>query len=61
MTQDAEMQDQNYSSGVASFEAKNFSMAMQFLSPIADAGNPAWRSCARTVWEWCAMKSVHSR
>ena len=35
-----EMLDQNYSSGVAAFEAKNFHQAMQFLSPLADAGNP---------------------
>ncbi|MDH3985967.1 MAG: sel1 repeat family protein, partial [Gammaproteobacteria bacterium] len=28
-----------YSSGVAAFEAKNFSLAMQFLSPLAEAGD----------------------
>ncbi len=32
-------QDQDYASGVAAFEAKNFSLAMQLLSPVADAGN----------------------
>jgi len=32
--------DANFSSGVASFEAKNFSQAMKFLYPLADAGNP---------------------
>ena len=29
-----------YTSGVAAFESKNFSLAMQFLSPLADAGDP---------------------
>ena len=32
--------DPDYSSGIAAFEAKNFSLAMQLLSPLADAGNP---------------------
>ena len=31
--------DQDHASGVAAFEARNFSLAMQLLSPLADAGN----------------------
>ncbi len=34
------LNDANYSSGVAAFEAKNFIQAMQFLYPMAEAGNP---------------------
>jgi len=35
----SELSDPNHTSGVAAFEAKNFSLAMQFLSPLADAGD----------------------
>ena len=38
MTEDV-LNDANYSSGVAAFEAKNFSLAMQCLYPLAEAGN----------------------
>ena len=34
-----ELNNPDYSSGVAAFEAKNFSMAMQFLYPLAEAGD----------------------
>ena len=34
-----ELNDPDYSSGVAAFEAKNFSLAMQFLSPLAQGGD----------------------
>ena len=37
MSDDSDGQD--FSSGMAAFEAKNFSQAMQFLSPLAEAGN----------------------
>ena len=33
------LNDPDYSSGVAAFEAKNFSLAMQFLSPLAEGGD----------------------
>ena len=31
--------DQDYASGIAAFEAKNFKQAMQFLLPMAEEGN----------------------
>ena len=31
--------DEDFSSGIAAFEAKNFSQAMRFLHPLAVAGN----------------------
>ena len=34
-----ELNSPEYASGVAAFEAKNFSLAMQFLSPLAQAGD----------------------
>ncbi|HYQ73422.1 MAG TPA: tetratricopeptide repeat protein, partial [Gammaproteobacteria bacterium] len=39
MTEDV-LNDPNFSSGVAAFEEKNFAQAMQFLYPLAEAGNP---------------------
>ena len=32
--------DEDFASGIACFEAKNFSQAMKFLYPLASAGNP---------------------
>ena len=36
----SETNSADFSSGVAAFEAKNFSLAMQFLSPLAESGDP---------------------
>jgi TPR repeat protein len=38
-TMSEKLNDPDYSSGVAAFEAKNFIQAMQFLYPLAEAGN----------------------
>jgi TPR repeat protein len=39
MTEDV-LDDSNFSSGMAAFDEKNFARAMQFLYPIAEAGDP---------------------
>ena len=43
----SELSDPNHTSGVAAFEAKNFSQAMRFLSPLAEKGDAeAQHRCA---------------
>ena len=45
--------DASFSSGIAAFEAKNFKQALQFLAPLAEAGDAeSQHRCAIMYQKW---------